>query len=399
MSVGFNTTSIDIIELPTKIPAHMPRAIDDCSLAFQLGFRNKIMWYVLQDTLRHYEVIRIPKKKGGVRIIHAPEPMIKVLLQRVHVKFLVPAQDRLGPQVTAYRKGKSARDAVLQHVPKCDVCDNSETGKTPKKHECPKRGVFIKMDLQDFFPTTTRAWIRRYFKSIGYSHTVASLLAGLLVVRDIPNTRFAKMKAKGVEVPEYYTGVPQGSPSSGAICNLVAAQRLDKPIMSYLKTLDKRMGLEGEWQWRYTRYSDDLSFTCGSNPTLEERQQIMDDLKNIIREAGYQVNGKKTRVSHSYHKRALLGMVFNAHPNYSKEEYLRVRAIVHNCAIHGFVTQFQQAKQPSAEALITWLRGMVNWIKQVNPNKGQKLLDEFNVALAIHEEEHHASIKQHTPSE
>ena len=258
MSVGFTSTTVETIELPTKIPKGLPYAIDDCSMAFHLGFRNKTMWYVLKDTAAHYEVIRIPKRKKGVRIIHAPTPMMKILLQRLHVKYLIPMQNQLGPHVTAYRKGCSARDAVAQHVPKCEICDTAPKGETPKKHKCPKRGLFIKMDLKDFFPSTTRAWIRYYFKSLGYSHTVAGMLAGLLVVQDIPNPKYKK----GTKRPEYFTGVPQGSPASGAVCNLVADQKLDGPILKYVAELNEKHKLEGEWVWKYTRYSDDLSFTC-----------------------------------------------------------------------------------------------------------------------------------------
>ncbi len=385
MSVGFNTTTIDTIELPRKLPRGMPYAIDDCSVAFHLGFRNKIMWYLLRDTLAHYSVITIPKRKTGVRVIHAPDPMMKVLLSRMHVKFLVPMQRKLGAHVTAYRTGLSARDAVVQHVPKCPVCDSAGPGNTPKKHDCPKQGLFLKMDLKDFFHTTTRARIRNYFKSIGYSHTVAGILAGLLIVQDVPNPDYERLCAAGEDAQRWYTRTPQGSPASGAICNLVANAVLDGPILKYLKELDLKYELKGEWTWRYTRYSDDLSFTCGINPPEEERDEIMGHIERLIRQAGYQVNKKKTRISHSYHRRALLGMVFNDKPNFSKEEYLRLRAIVHNCAVHGFDTQYQRAGQFSAEAMVTWLRGKINWVKQINTVKGQKLLDEFNLAVAAHE--------------
>ncbi len=374
MAVGFKETSIEVIHLPTEIPVGMPFAIDDCSVAHHLGFRNKIMWSVLINTLKHYTVFTIPKRKAGFRVIHAPSPMMKLLLQRVHVRFLVPMHAKLGPHVTAYRKGVSARSAVEQHVPACPICEGAEKGVTPKKHACPRRGLYLKMDLKNFFHTTTRAWIRGYFVDIGYSHEVAGILAGLLIVQDVP----------GDDRQKWYTRTPQGSPASGAVCNLVADQRLDAPILKYLESLNTRYSLTGEWAWKYTRYSDDLAFTCGINPSKEERLAIMEDIRNIIQEAGYRVNHKKTRVSHSYHTKRLLGMVFNDKPNYSKEEYLRVRAITHNCVTQGFETQFSRSKQKSAEAMVTWLRGKINWINQINPEKGSKLLGEFDVALAMH---------------
>jgi hypothetical protein len=44
MSVGFSQTTYDVIELPKDIPEEIPFVIDDCSLAFHLGFRNKVLW-------------------------------------------------------------------------------------------------------------------------------------------------------------------------------------------------------------------------------------------------------------------------------------------------------------------------------------------------------------------
>ena len=375
MGIGFKNTSIEVIHLPTEIPKDMPFAIDDCSVAHHLGFRNKVMWYMLLDTAKQYTVHTIRKRRGGVRVIHAPSPVMKLLLQRVHVRFLVPMHSKLGPHVTAYRRGVSVTNAVAQHIHACPICDNAEKGVTPKKHSCPKRGLYLKLDLKDFFHTTTRAWIRNYFISIGYSHTVAGILAGLLIVQDVP----------GDAKQEWYTRTPQGSPASGAICNLVADQRLDRPILQYLEALNSRYNLSGEWAWKYTRYSDDLALTCGINPPKEERHIILKDLSNIINEAGYRVNTKKTRVSHSYHSKRLLGMVFNARPNYPREEYLRLRAITHNCATQGFESQYSRAKQESTEAMISWLRGKINWLNQINPEKGGKLLEEFEAALAIHE--------------
>ena len=388
MSIGFNKTTVDTIQLPEHIPPNMPYAVDDCSVAFHLGFRNKVMWGILINTLAHYKVIRIPKRNKGTRVIHAPDPILKLLLKRMHVKFLVPLHNELGLHVTAYRKGLSATDAVSQHVPKCPICDEAPKGETPKKHTCPKRGLFIKMDLENFFHAHTRAWIRNYFKSIGYSHTVAGILAGLLVVQDVVNPKYhGDVEEKGIEVAQqWFTRTPQGSPASGAICNLVADQRLDVKIIEYLKTLDKQYNLEDEWTWKYTRYSDDLSITCGINPPKEERTIIIKALKQIVREAGYNVNNKKTKIAHSYHRKTLLGMVFNEKPNYAREDYLRLRAITHNCATHGFESQYKRAGQESAEAMITWLRGKINWVKQINPDRGQKLLNELDVAIAIHKE-------------
>jgi len=386
MSVGFNETTIEIIELP-DIPEEIPYVFDDCSLAFSLGFRNKVMWYVLENKDEMYTVHRIPKKKKGHRIIHAPTDLMKLLLRQLHVKYLIPLQDQLGEHVTAYRKGLSCRHAVLQHIPPCEICEKAGD-KTPKSHDCPRKGLYVHMDLKDFFPSTSRAMVRNYFKKLGYNHDVAGLLANLLTVTDFPNPKY-KNRGKypqGTWIPKYLSGVPQGSPASGAICNLVADSLIDQRILSYLENQNECHGLEGPNRWVYTRYCDDLSFTCGRTFTKEETQNFIADIRSIVHSVGYRVNPDKTRIAHGYYGRRLLGTVFNQKPNIPDAEYRRVRAITHNCLVHGFDSQAERAGQPSGGALLTWLRGKINYISQINPYKGEKLMLEFKPAVALFQE-------------
>lgn len=397
MGIGFSETSIVFID-PPKLPDNIPYVIDDCSLAFQLGFRNKTLWFLVIKANDHYKVYRIPKSKPGeYRIIHAPSPIMKLISQQLLVKFLTPLQKELGKHVTAYRPNLSARQAVEQHIHPCPICDAAPEGETPKKHDCPRRGTYIHMDLRDFFPSTSRAKVRNYFLSIGYNHMVSDLLAGLTTVRDIPNPRYRKHQARKnskYNVPEFFAGVPQGAPSSGAICNLVADQLLDRNIIEYLSEQNKQLNIPKEKQWRYTRYSDDLSFTCGLRFSYTDQKQILKDLTKIVIESGYRINRAKTRFVSGYHQRRLLGMTCNEKPNIPKELYLKFRALLYNCMIHGFETQYERAKQPDSETLIGWLRGKVNWFQQINANRGGKLRDQLQLALLRYEEERSERFRQ-----
>ena len=405
MSIGFAETSLVGIELP-YVPEHIPLVIDDCSLAFHLGYRTKTLWWVLTAKDDHYTVHRILKNKSKrgkrgkyapkkeYRIIHAPSTFMKPFLRRVHTRFLVPLQDQLGPHVTAYRKGLSTRHAVAQHIPVCAICDDAEKGKTPKKHDCPRSGAVIQMDLSDFFGSTRRAWIRNYLKAQGYSHYVAGLLASVLTVDDLPNQKPVAQRRKGE--PNFFTGVPQGAPTSGAICNLVADWKIDHKILLYLADLDKEQGLEGEWRWRYTRYSDDICLTCGKDFPREEKKKICDDVIEIIQREGYRINPRKTRIGHSFFRKSLLGMVFNQKPNMAKERYLALKAMVHNALTQGIDTQYKRAGKVSAEAYISYLEGNVNYACQIleksNPDRAAKLQIELAVAVENHRVETAAAV-------
>ena len=381
MSVGYRHTSIELMELPPELPEGVPDIFDDCSLAFQLGFRTRTLWYILHHIGEQYTMHTVRKRSGGVRLIHEPNPRMKLLLKRMLIKVVEPLQSQLGPHVTAYRKNRSIPDAVQRHVPACPVCDESPLDITPAAHNCPRNGLMLHIDLKDFFPTNSRAWVRNYFKSVGFGHDVSSYLASLATVPTIPNRKYRRKKGAAQTQPEFYTGVPQGSPVSGAICNLVADQRLDQPMLALLETLNTQYGLVApEEKFVYSRYSDDLTITCGKPFTRDDRKAILRAVSSCIKRSGYRINPKKTRMSFGPYRKILLGTVFNRHPNLPKEKYYKIRAIVHNCKVHGFDSQFQRAGKSSSGELIYWLRGKINWLCQLNPNRGAKLKHKFDAA-------------------
>ncbi len=386
MTYGYNETVLERIIVPPKID-HL--ILDDFTLAFFMGYRNKTLWYLLHKKAEQYDVFQIPKKNGRKRTIHAPKSLMKNFLRQAHTRLLLPMQEGLGKHVTAYRPKLSIVDAVSQHIPKCPKCDSAPKGETPNKHECPKQGAYIHMDLRDFFTSTRRAWIRRFFMEEGYSFYVSGLLANLLCIDDIPNPKFRgslvhsldRRDAKTVEDIKTFSGIPQGSPASGAICNLVADKRIDWRILQYMKELNKEHKLSGSWAWRYTRYADDLSITCGKDFSRDYKKGVTEHIEKLVGQGGYRINRKKTRIASSYYRRTMLGIVFNQKTNIAREEYMRVRAMVHNCLTQGMETQFVRAGKSDTESLITYLRGKINHIGQVHQERGNKLKEEFEVAL------------------
>lgn len=378
---GFKKSLIVIHELP-NLPDYVPFIFDDCSLASLLRIKTSTLWWVLRNIDDQYSQIR-KKKKRGYRIIHRPKRHTKAILRRANDVLLEPLQKQLGPHVTAYRTGKSTRDAVIQHIPSCPICEELPLHTTAPDHACPRLGTCIQLDLHDFFPSTRRSWIRKYFKHIGYGHSVSSYLASLFTVTDIPNLQYRKRKAHNLPTRKHFTGVPQGAPTSGAICNLIADYRLDRKIFTMLHQWEKEPGLSGAPNWTYTRYSDDLTLTCKTRLTPAAEVRVKNQLYQIIRDAGYQVNTTKTRsTSGNNQRRHLLGMTFNRHPNYQQDRYRRIRAIVHNCATFGIESQYTKANFGTPAEFINQLRGTLYWIRQINNNKGQTLLDKFLPAVA-----------------
>jgi RNA-directed DNA polymerase len=167
--------------------------------------------------------------------------------------------------------------------------------------------------------------------------------------------------------------VPQGAPTSGAICNIVANTLLDKPVQQYLTKANKKFGT----QFKYTRYADDLTISCPKELKYKQRCQFLTGLHDVINNTPYKLNYKKTRTTPFYKQRRMLGIVINRKMNCDKKEYRTLRAILHNC-VHkgGFVTQFPE----DTDHHIKSIRGRINWIYQINKTKGAYLLQEFEKA-------------------
>ncbi len=64
-----------------------------------------------------------------------------------------------------------------------------------------------------------------------------------------------------------------------------------------------------------------------------------------------------------------LGIVLNEHPNIGRDEFDRLKAILHNAAWHGVRSQ-DRDQHPDFRA---HLSGRVSHIENVNPARGRKL--------------------------
>lgn len=366
MPVGFSRSSLTELIIPESFPG--PAIIDDYTLANLLGYRTKTLWYLILNRNDQYKTWLIPKAHNKSRLIHAPQKTMKIALKHLNKKLLNPLQEPLGEHVTAYRKQRSIKTAVAQHIRPCAICDGAPAAETPKRHDCPKYGTLIKIDLKDFFHSTKKSWVRKCFKELGYTHYVSDLIANLTTI------------SLGQEGTRKKDVIPQGSPASGAICNLVANQRMDGVIQGFLEELNLVARLTAPWEWRYTRYSDDLILTCGKMVSREERTAIVKTLRELIQTCGYKVNPKKIRTPHSYFRKRILGIVINRKMNIPKEEYRKLRAIVHNCQKWGFDSQYKKAGKKNAQALMDYLQGRIGFVQFINPEKGAKLMAVFEEA-------------------
>lgn len=375
---SYRRTKLERIEFRPPRNPDVPLVIDDWTLAFRLGFSGRTLWYLAKFRDKQYRVFSIKKASGGRRTVHDPTPLMRVFTKQIRSRILLPLAKQLGPHVGAYQVGKSTKDTATRHLfscPACDALDQAHTCSTelweegvsyrlirsdtescpacqvPPKHECTRRGVKIHMDLKDFFPSTRRSYIRRYFhECVGYNHYVSGLLAQLLTVTITdPRTKTT------------HNGVPQGSLTSGDICNLVADWLIDQPILKALP------------DWTYSRYADDLYLSHPRNLPREQVDAVIETVTKIVKDGGYRVNNKKLHVQRPLKRQRILGIVLNQKVNIPRESYRKFRSLLHNCITHGFESQVARAKKDSVGQLQAWISGKIAYFSMVAPERAEKL--------------------------
>jgi hypothetical protein len=72
-------------------------------------------------------------------------------------------------------------------------------------------------------------------------------------------------------------------------------------------------------------------------------------------------------------RQSVTGLVVNERPSLGRDEVRRLRAILHNCKVHGVESQNRDADELFKERL----RGKIALVSMVNPDQGAKLLAAF----------------------
>ncbi len=121
--------------------------------------------------------------------------------------------------------------------------------------------------------------------------------------------------------------LPQGAPTSPALANLVTF------------SLDRRLaGLAHSFGGEYTRYVDDLTFS-GAGRLRNGRAAFVEQVASIVAAEGFRLVDSKTVVLGSSGRQQALGAVVNSRPTLPRRERDALRALLHNCAVHGWRTQ------------------------------------------------------------
>lgn len=231
---------------------------------------------------KRYVTFQVPKKKKGeFRTIDAPCAGLKMIQRTLNLIFQ-----------TIY----TPHEAAMGFVPHRSVVTNSRVHVGQK--------YVYNIDLKDFFPSITsgRLFKRLQVAPFSMDKRVASLVTDLCCYTN----------ADGKNV------LPQGAPTSPTITNFIS-EHLDRK----LSKLARAYGM------KYTRYADDITFSCSSNMFAEDGK-FCKSLRNIIEnEEHFKINTDKTRLCHSGERQEVTGLTVNEQTNVTRKYVKQIRLFLH----------------------------------------------------------------------
>ncbi|MBV1346256.1 retron Ec67 family RNA-directed DNA polymerase/endonuclease [Listeria monocytogenes] len=299
-------------------------------LAKILKIPKKFLTYILykKKVENSYTNLLIPKKSGGQRNISIPMKELKDV-QRNIVKVMLTQQNifqfenNIKSNIShAFTKDKS-------------IITNAEIHKN-------KRFV-LNIDLEDFFKSFHFGRVQGYFeknKNFLFPKNIATVLAQLTC---------------------YNGSLPQGAPSSPIITNLIC-NILDMKLLKIAK----------KYKLDYSRYADDLTFSTNNKNFEEKSEEFFYQLEIIIKQSGFKINPKKTRLQYKTSRQIVTGLVVNKKVNVTREFYKNTRAMANSLYKTGAFTI------NDTKGTLRQLEGRFSFINHINKvnNKKRQINDK-----------------------
>ena len=290
-----------------------------------------------------YRYTWISRPNAVPRLLESPTPLLRETLRRLLAEILLWVP--IHPAAHGFVRGRSVRTHAASHV---------------------GQEILVCLDLRTFFAAITAARVNGIFLAMAYPEAVARTLTGLTTHRT-PGWVLARMPQGGnssarhllraqLRVPH----LPQGAPTSPGLANL-AAFVLDRRLASFAAALGVN----------YTRYADDLTF---SGPADLSTPRLVRAVSTIAQDEGFALNTAKTRVRPAATRQLVTGVVVNSTPGVPREDRERLRAVLHDAAMHGGEAA-NRARHPDFRA---HLNGRVGWVEAVNPLQGSRLRRQFD---------------------
>jgi RNA-directed DNA polymerase len=317
----------------------LPIIKDFESLSNSVGVSNTMLYLLSEQTENHYHSFHINKKNGTKREINSPKYSLKLVQRWILGEIL--EKIKVSNESMAFCKG---------------IGNGSKKNAEQHKYSL----YLLQLDLKDFFTSIKSGRVFYLFKSLGYNSLISNILTNLCT---------------------YKGYLPQGGVCSPYISNLICYK------------LDKRLkGLCSKRDVLYTRYVDDLTFSCDNKVILRKVKSVIEE---IIKDEGFVINSSKTRLLSPASHKKVNGITVN--DNRIKANKLmkrKVRAMIHNALvsgdyskkniIRGYVAYIDSIEDGYIEKIKKYINNLIEkkdykyFSETVEPFNNNKLFNDLN---------------------
>lgn len=322
---------------------------EECSIPY--GYLRKIIGRKMHGYEHFYLKKRVPGR-SSVRMISTPhDPLLNCQ------KWI--AQNIL--------KNASVHDSSHAYHP------NSSPVFAAQAH--PNSKWLIKVDIQDFFHAISEHKVYEVFHSLGYSRLLSFELARLctMMCEKHPGHSDPKAVMSKYDIKYYRSetvGVlPQGAPTSPMLSNF-AMRETD----TRLERLAKNTSM------RFTRYADDIVFSCKDNRGRADLEKIKKRILEVLNKAGFRPNLRKTTIRGPGNRLIVLGMLVSGERPRLTREYKDDLDLQLHYLTHPDYGPAEHAKDrnSSTSKIHNRVLGLIFWAKAVEPELGEQYLELFN---------------------
>jgi RNA-directed DNA polymerase len=322
---GLNDDIIDsyLSYIAPLLEKDLPIIFEINHLCLLLGRKKTYLTSVINSQSYHYREFKIPKKRGGHRVISSPYPALLECQRWINEYILSKVKNH--HSCHGFAKKRSIISNASQHLNKRQL---------------------LKVDIKNYFSSIEINKVISVFKNLSYSQNVSFYLARLCTLNNV---------------------LPQGAATSPSLSNIISFY------------MDKRLhNLSKKYNISYTRYADDMTFSGNYIPV-----KFISIINEIINECGFILNHDKTRLSTKSGKRIVTGISVAGHELKIPRNYKRkLRQEIHYIKEYGYYSHLSK-KKIRDPFYLNKILGKLNYWNQVEPNNSFVLeaIEYFNNIL------------------
>lgn len=318
-----------------RVPPRLLMTVDVEKLTNVLALFNQ-KYRALREAKRHdlYRTFYIPKKSGGMRKIDAPNTELMSALRELKLILETEFHALYHTSAYAYVKQRSTLHAM-------------------QKHQKNESKWFAKLDLHNFFGSTTLAYVMKMLSVIFPFNLV------------IQNERGRRELETALSLAFLDGVLPQGTPISPMLTNLMMIP-VDFILTKQLRNFEKQT-------YVYTRYADDFTISSRYEFDISKIEMLVKDTLAEF-DAPFTVNQKKTRYGSSSGKNWNLGLMLN------KDNEITVghkRKAQFQSMLHNFIVA-QNRGESWEVSEIQYVLGVYSYISSVEPEAAARIVKFVN---------------------